>query len=448
MFGFFLYLASSLYEPRDITLRRDVHDYDFPVFKQKIDHTGATAGTFDQRYFALFNLTTDNKTAILFIGGESDTFRPRAINDYMTTFCKEFNAAFFMLEHRYFGKSFPTELTYPEIKLLTVQQAIDDLKNFKDGMMKEYNMPADTKWILVGGSYPGLLSAYTRAAYPNDFHAALASSGVVIASNKYEDFDRQIAISLGQSCASVARSIRRKVDELLETDPEWLLATFGMTGLEPEIFRFVLGEMFSLGPQYGARAALCGPLEDTLITGADPLMALAKYARETFTPRFADGDSVRTYSNAALKNVSKPNGPRSWLWMTCNELAYWQVNSGRLTLRSSKVDQEFFHKQCQEVFSEEMPIPDTDAFNKPWAEKLKQTSHIYYSTGSQDPWTPVCYTADDADKIGPNCVAHTITGLEVGHCQDLGAPRAGEPTDLTRTREHIKAVIHKWLAEE
>ncbi|KAI5507253.1 serine-type peptidase protein [Trichomonas vaginalis G3] len=448
MLGLLISLSSSLMEPG--RLRRRIlgdDNYTFLTFSQNIDHSDPQKGTFKQRYEALFDYTTDNKTAILFIGGESDTFRPRAFNDYMATLCKEFNAAFFMLEHRYFGESFPTDLSYPNIKYLTVDNAIDDLYNFKVKMVEQYKM-TDSKWILVGGSYPGLLSAYTRAKYPKEFHASIASSGVVIASNNYEDFDRQIAISLGQSCASVAREIRRRTDELLETDPDWLLATFNMTGLEKENFPLVLGEIFSLGAQYGRRQQLCGPLEDTLITGADPVMAIAKYTREIFTPNYADDDIIGTYSNSRLSVTSTPNGPRAWLWMTCNELAYWQVNSGRLTLRSKKVTQDFFLNQCKTVFSDEMKTPDTDAWNQKWGDLLKKTSRIYYLTGSQDPWTPVCYTAEDSDKIGPNCYVHTIVGQEIGHCRDLSSPQPSDPTDLTRTREHVKAVIHRWLAED
>lgn len=429
-------------EPR--RSQRFVQDDDFTkTFKQLVDHNSAE--TFDQRYQVNFSSTTDNKTVFLFIGGESDTLKKRAVDDFAKVLIDRFNAAFFQLEHRYYGKSFPTSKSQVENlkNYLTVQMAVDDLKYFKDQMTKEYNLPVDAKWVLVGGSYPGLLAAYTRAAYPDDFVAALSSSGVVYASNKYSEFDQQIGISLGESCAAVARDVRRRVDKLMETDPDWLLKQFGMEGLTPASnFYFVLGELFSLGPQYGARAQLCGPLEDTITTGADPLMALAKYSREVFIKNYADGDAVKTYSDSMLTNETLPNGPRSWLWQTCNELAYWQINSGKLSIRSEKVNQEYFHKQCTDVFGN-MSIPDTDAWNEKWISKLKETSHIYYTTGSQDPWTPTCFTEED--EIGKDCVAHTIVGQEIGHCSDLKGPKPTDSEDLIRTRGDIIAHLEQWL---
>ena len=446
MFCFLLSSFSlSLTEPG--RLYRATNEDFTKTFQQLVDHQ--STATFSQRYQVNFTHATDNQTVFLYVGGESDTFSKRGVTDQMANYLKEFGAAFFQLEHRYYGESFPTDTMDTDNlkKYLTVDLALQDLQYFKQQMTTLYNLPSTAKWVVVGGSYPGLLSAYARAKYPDDFAAAISSSGVVYATNNYAEFDEQIAITHGEQCASVAREIRRRVDELLVSNPDWLLAQFNMTGLETENFYFVLGELFSLGPQYGKRDQLCGPLEDTITTGRDPVMALAKYAREVFIKNYADGDAVKTYSNAALKNTAAPNGPRSWLWQTCSELAYWQVNSGRLTLRSKHVDQDYFLKQCQDVFGETMTIPNTTKWNEDHIPLLKDASKIYYTTGSQDPWTPTCITADDADVISSDSVAHTIVGPEVGHCSDLKAPTSSDPEDLIRTRADIIARLKLWLAD-
>jgi serine protease 16 len=438
-------LSASLMEPRRV--QKHAHSNDFTqTFKQLVGHD--STNTFDQRYQVNFTGSADNKTIILFIGGESDTMRQRGITDFAAVLIKHFKAAFFQLEHRYYGKSFPTPKSETENlkKYLTVDMAIEDLKYFKKGMTEKYNLPYDAKWILIGGSYPGLLAAYARAKYPDEFAAALSSSGVVYATNRYAEFDQQIAIALGESCSMIARDIRRRVDKLMETDPKWLLKQFGMEKLTPVTnFYFVLGELFSLGPQYGARAQLCGPLEDTVTTGEDPLMVLAKYSREVFIDNYADGDAVKTYSDSMLVNETLPNGPRAWLWQTCYELAYWQISSGRLSIRSPKIDQDYFHKQCKDVFGE-MEMPDTDAWNEKWIPLLQNTTKIYYTIGSQDPWTPTCFTEDD--KVGDNCVVRTIIGHEIGHCVDLKGPKPTDSEDVVRTRGDIIAHLEKWIHED
>jgi pimeloyl-ACP methyl ester carboxylesterase len=446
MFVLLTALTTSLDHPRSAF---HVTENTSLSFNQLIDHSGASQEKFEQHYYANFSVSADNNTAVLYIGGESDGFGQPGEKSTTFGFAKQLKGILFVLEHRYFGRSqpFPNAMTTENLKYLTVDQAVEDLASFQQWAMKHYNLPSACKWLLVGGSYPGLLAAYARAKHPELFHAAISSSGVVYATNNYKEFDEQIAISLGQSCAAAARKVRQQADELLETNPEFLLNLFGMKDLEKKNFPLVLGEIFSLGPQYGDRKRLCAALEESTLTGSSPLVRLAKYTKEIFGPSYAGDDIIGTYSDKEMHNTTKDmNGARAWMWMTCNELAYWQVAPGRLSLRSPKVNQQFFQDQCKAIFDQDMPIPDTQAFNDKWIPLLKKTSRIYYLTSSQDPWTPTCFTDDDT--VGPDCYVHTIIGEEAGHCSDLSSPKPTDQADLIRTRAHVKYVIQKWMDEK
>lgn len=438
---FFAAFAASRFNFR--ANRGDVPEEFFP---QYIDHQNKDYGTFQQRYYVVDKDYKEHGPIILDIGGESDNNGAAGNGDLDEAIAKKLGAKVITLEHRFFGKSHPFKDTkVDKLKYLTVQQALDDLVYFKkwytENVLKE-----EVRWMVIGGSYPGLLSAYARTLYPNEFQCAISSSGVVLASNKFDDFDRQIAISMGQSCAAVARRVRRQVEALLDdpTTTDYVLELFGAKGVEKETFRFVLGEIFSIAPQYGKRDLVCGPLEDTLVTGEDPMMALAKFSREFFVPKFCDGDMAKTYSNAAMKETGTDGvGARMWLWMTCNELAYWQVAAGRMTLRSPKIDQEYFHAQCEDVFGT-MPIPDTDAFNAKYGGLAQNGTNIFYTTGSQDPWTSLCITDGEVPE---GCYAHTMTGPDVAHCRDLHGDLPTDPADVRRTRRaEIDAVV-KWMNE-
>lgn len=64
---------------------------------------------------------------------------------------------------------------------LTSEQALADLAYFIEEMTHLHQIPADTKWIMFGGSYPGSLAAWMRVKYPHLVHGAVSSSGPLLA---------------------------------------------------------------------------------------------------------------------------------------------------------------------------------------------------------------------------------------------------------------------------
>lgn len=443
MLPLFLSASSAIRRPiREIPV--NAVNAELKSFDQILDHFDQSSKqTFKQRYYIneKYGKIADGTPIILDIGGESDGFGVPGQGDFEEVIAQKFNATVVSLEHRFYGGSYPfEESTTENLQYLTVAQAVEDLAYFAQYIIDTMHA-SKNKWMLYGGSYPGLLSAYTKSKYPDIFSAAVSSSGVVLAQKEFKDFDRQIEISLGHQCSVAARTARRHIDELLETDPDYVLNLFNAVGVEPEIFRFVVGEMFSLAPQYGRREAICTPLEDALVTGKDPMMALAEYNRNFFIPTFIGKSTIAAeYSTAALKST-KNKGARSWLWQTCHELAWWQVAPGKTTLRSPKVTKEVFANQCKEVFGLEQE-PDVDAFNAVWGGLNQNGTNIFYVTGSMDPWSGVCITDEN---VPAGCFAHTVTGPNIGHCVDYHYPSPTETADLQRTRKAIIDALTKWL---
>lgn len=87
------------------------------------------------------------------------------------------NARLLVLEHRYYGDSQPfDEWTYENLSYLNTEQALADIAYFLGTMNKD---KPDRNTIVIGGSYPGALSAWFRERYPHIAMASWASSGVV-----------------------------------------------------------------------------------------------------------------------------------------------------------------------------------------------------------------------------------------------------------------------------
>lgn len=85
-------------------------------------------------------------------------------------------AELFVLEHRYYGESQPMpNWELKNLVHLSSEQALADLAQF----LTSKGAGADKKTLVIGGSYPGALSAWFRVHYPQIALASWSSSGVV-----------------------------------------------------------------------------------------------------------------------------------------------------------------------------------------------------------------------------------------------------------------------------
>jgi hypothetical protein len=54
-------------------------------------------------------------------------------------------------------------------------------------------------WIVIGGSYPGALSAWFKSQYPQHAIGAWSSSGVINAIQDFSAFDQSLFTSMSKS---------------------------------------------------------------------------------------------------------------------------------------------------------------------------------------------------------------------------------------------------------
>ena len=78
----------------------------------------------------------------------------------------------------------------------------------------------DRKWITIGGSYAGALSAWFKAKYPTHAVGAWSSSGVVNAIEDFKDYDKDIfeATSLsGAACPKFITDVNAYIDSVFDS---------------------------------------------------------------------------------------------------------------------------------------------------------------------------------------------------------------------------------------
>lgn len=95
---------------------------------------------------------------------------------------------------------------------LNSKQALKDIAYFIEEIRRNkfHGVTAESKWITIGGSYPGALSAWFRTKYPHLTVGALASSAVVLGVEDFRDFDEQIFLSAnksGEFCVEAIRNV-------------------------------------------------------------------------------------------------------------------------------------------------------------------------------------------------------------------------------------------------
>lgn len=98
----------------------------------------------------------------IYVGGEW-TISAGSISagSHIYDIAKELNGTLFYTEHRYYGKSHPTNNTSTEnLRFLTVDQALTDLAFFISHIKTSSPDFANSGVILVGGSYSGELSYF------------------------------------------------------------------------------------------------------------------------------------------------------------------------------------------------------------------------------------------------------------------------------------------------
>ena len=122
----------------------------------------------------------------LYICGEyTCSIRPDRLFPFMVG--ASHGAELYALEHRFYGKSVPNnDLSTKNLKYLTTEQALSDIAYFVQNITEGHE---DRQVIVIGGSYPGALSAWFRQRYPQLAIASWSSSGVVYPIKDFQMFD-------------------------------------------------------------------------------------------------------------------------------------------------------------------------------------------------------------------------------------------------------------------
>lgn len=126
-----------------------------------------------------------------------------------------------ILEHRYYGESFPVgDLSTESMRFLTTDQALADTAYFAQNVefagLEDLDLTSNTTpYIAYGGSYAGGFVAILRKLYPDVYFGAISSSGVTEAIWDFWQYLDAANVYGPPECIETTKKLTNVVDNIL-----------------------------------------------------------------------------------------------------------------------------------------------------------------------------------------------------------------------------------------
>lgn len=402
--------------------------------------------TFAQRYFLdSSEATGPNSPVLYYICGEGECSADE-LGGALATYAAKFHAHMIALEHRFYGQSQPfSTLAVENLKYLSAPLALGDLARFQDYAMK--NLGLKGKWIVVGGSYAGAMSAFYRMTYPEKVVGSLASSGPVLAKANFEEYDLDVAQVAGPVCLKAIQGVTKTVQDSF-SDPTQLAAMkhiFGADQINDNVdFIYTVADMAAGAIQYGMKDEFC----NAVTSAPDENSAVQAYAQEgakvfNLFNETTFQDSTQYTESTDISLFNGAIGARQWFWQSCTEFGYWQVayHDPSMSARSPLITLDYNNEMCKKVFGVD-PV-NTDATNALFYNKLldpNQASNILLTNGSTDPWHYLSMTQENGNATNQKLSYFMLQGGS--HCSDLGT---ASTTAIQDAQNLFEQLATGWL---
>ncbi|OCK77664.1 extracelular serine carboxypeptidase [Lepidopterella palustris CBS 459.81] len=417
-------------------------------FQNESKYAPHSSDNFNLRYWFDASYYKEGGPVIVLESGETDASErlPFLQKGIVSQLMQATGGVGVILEHRYYGTSFPTaDLSTENLRFLTTEQAMADVAYFAQnvkfaGVNKTLTAPG-TPYIVYGGSYAGAFVAFLRTQYPHLFWGAISSSGVTKAIYDYWQYFEPIRQLAPPDCVRATQQLTNVVDNILmkpnnSAKIAELKGVFGLGNLtdnrdfansltggiygwqsrswDPAInspgFFYYCQNVTATTRLYPDTASLGSTVNDLLAAGGYgnnealqiEMLNYIGYINLTVVSG-CEGETLdqclSTLNTAFYQQDDySQQGWRSWDYQVCTQWGYIQTGSGvpkgELPLISRTLDLEYLTVFCRDAFNITSP-PDVQAINKYGGFDIHY-SRLAIIGGQADPWRPATPLADEA----------------------------------------------------
>ncbi|KAM5163722.1 putative serine protease K12H4.7 [Mantella aurantiaca] len=439
-------------------------------FEQRLDHfNGADTRVWKQRYFINDSFTSDDGPIFLMIGGEGAANPAWMTQGTWMIYAEKMRALCFLLEHRFYGKSHPTEnMSVENLRYLSSRQALADLAHFQVVMTEKLGL-GNRKWIVFGGSYPGCLAAWYRLKFPHLAHAAVASSAPLQAVLNFSEYLDVVQSSLARNHSDCPKLVKEASDTLIvalgfKENYEKITHDFNLckpleinSEMDLAFFLDTLAEYIMDVVQYNNDNREFEGVKNTNLTiqVICDIMANQSWGYDIYvevlhrilnaTQEKCIEASYQTYiqdmRDCRWEGAASAGG-RQWMYQTCTEFGYFQ-SSDSTSQPFSGFPLSYHVQQCSDIFGSEFNLSMVTAAvqqtNENYGGLNIQSSRIVFPNGLIDPWHALGINM----SLSSDVVA--IPMQDAAHCADMYPARPEEPSILPAVRKQIYELLTKWL---
>ena len=434
------------------SLNLDIENRTFTQIVDHFDHS-SKEGTYKQRFWYSPDFYDPEAGHVfIYICGESLGAFPSG-RSWALQLAKEFSGLFFSIEHRYYGESQPmSDWTMDGLKFLNHEQALADAAYFVESanlwIQHNYSTPDITpKWIVLGGSYAGALSAWMRYKYPHLIIGSIASSGVVQSIENFYQYEIQVEEDLyksGSGCFNITRDYSKYCVEQMTKSDSTATAfkkLFGAEALGIDDFMYYFADIYVGYVQYGRRREYCDKmyaLNDSRVNMTEQMKKFALFGREA-------GTSPESYGFGVLTNttINPIHSSRQWTYQFCTTFGWFQTPNPPHILRWKMMNTQYWLNYCKKAFGVDL-VPDWKHNNELFGgvDIARVTSNTLFVQGGDDPWQ---WAGVRENPGNPLIDVEIVKCDDCGHCCDLYPPKDDDPVQLKATRVRERAAIGKWL---